>query len=456
MNGNTLNIDLTEYEEQYIAREIFPDLIEEEFQEAVKVFQPLVGITPDFSGKYLILKAGSNVGVISGNGLRIQVRPRLAAEEFVTLIRYVYSGQVPSKHLRARSTLTWARGFENILALILNDEVNEIFRVGLSRKYVENIESLKVVRGKPAWEKNFPWRGGEADSIVCKYHRLTYDNPDNILLLAGLQKAALLVTNKDIRRKVLKHGVALQQVVSATPVSPVDFLKAEQGYNRLNEHYRVAHNISKLLIQGLRPESFFREGKSEACGIVLNMATLFERFVECFMQDALGRWGFQVRAQNADYAALLDADGKSYASVRPDLEIWRSGEFVGVIDAKYKSYWKSRDEGAAPASKISNADLYQLFFYQQRIQRKYHLPLPPIALIASPLPAENERESSSIIDTRYMRVMWQAGAERAGDVRLVLIPMTDCLRNMNAGEELHCCVDVHKLFEKTRYTESVA
>jgi hypothetical protein len=55
-------------------------------------------------------------------------------------------------------------------------------------------------------------------------------------------------------------------------------------------------------------------------------------------------------------------------------------------------------------------------------------PTPPLAIIASPLPDEDERSNYSVIAERFKRIIWQAGLEKAGYVRLFLVPMTKFLR----------------------------
>ena len=77
-----------------------------------------------------------------------------------------------------------------------------------------------------------------------------------------------------------------------------------------------------------------------------------------------------------------------------------------------------------------NADLYQLFFYAQRLQLKHNLPSPPGAYVISPLPAQDERAGRAEIEGRYRRILWRAGQECAGDVRLVNLPLTEILRSM--------------------------
>jgi hypothetical protein len=132
----------------------------------------------------------------------------------------------------------------------------------------------------------------------------------------------------------------------------------------------------------------------------------------------------------------LDLEGKQYASVRPDIEVWRGEKPIGVIDAKYKSYWMAADDTLKPLKKISNEDLYQLFFYQQRMQHKYNLTRSPFAIIMSPLPEVDERNNSSVVSKTYKRIFWKAGHEKGGEVNLVLIPMTKILRQFKENGEL--------------------
>ena len=212
-----------------------------------------------------------------------------------------------------------------------------------------------------------------------------------------------------------------------------DFEKAQRGYDRLNEYYRVAHALTKMLLYNLRPEDFFKEGKEEVFGVVLDMAEIFERFVERFISDLLMPRGFSLISQHKDSGALIDGNGYRYASVRPDIEVWLGNKAIGIIDAKYKDYWATAEDGFNPDRKISNEDLYQLFFYQQRMQRKYGLPSLPLALIAAPLPAEDEREKKLVVHDRFRRIRFHVGVESEGDVRLVLIPITHFLRLLNRG-----------------------
>jgi len=398
-----------------------------------EIFGRLVSVTRDLSGQNLSFKAGSKVGMINAMGVRVQVRPKVSIGEFSTLIRYAMNGQITSEGMRSYMDLSWDMGFESVLCGLLCEEMRTIVRNGISRRYKEHLDSLEVIRGRVLWEKNFPWLGGKSKEIFCRYHQLTYNNIDNQIVLSGLKKAFFLVGLPEVKRQVGEFLSIFNSFVLEKPIMLGDFQKAQKGYDRLNEHYRVAHALTKMLLYNLRPEEFFKEGQEEVFGVVLDMAEIFERFVERFISDLLMPRGFSLIVQHKDSGALIDDNGYRYAGVRPDIEVWLGNRAIGIIDAKYKDYWAAAEDGVSPDRKISNEDLYQLFFYQQRMQRKYGLPSLPLALIAAPLPAEDEREKKLVVHDRFRTIRFHAGIESEGDVRLVLIPITHFLRLLNGG-----------------------
>ena len=273
-------IDLTEYGEITLPANELSFLSEQEFQPVCETLSRLVTVSLGWGGDHLTFKAGSNVGVIQTHGLRVQVRPVLSVREMVVLIRYALSGKVPLQQFRSFADVDWGTGFEDVLCMLLCEEAREILRIGLSRRYEERREPLRFLRGRPLWEKNFPWRGGKASELTCRYHRLTYDNTDNRLLLAGLRSASHLANSEEVKGKVFQHIKTFGDLASETTPDPSQFDQATQRYNRLTEHYCAAHGLGKMLIYSLRPESLYDSGKHLVFGVVLDMAMLFEKFIE--------------------------------------------------------------------------------------------------------------------------------------------------------------------------------
>lgn len=439
-------IDLSEQSELTFSAEELGIRCDKDLCSLLEAVEPLLEIVPGFDGKSFKFRSNSRVGVLELPGIRIQVRPKISESQFTTLLRYALGGQVRATDLQATSSVQWTRGFENALCRVLCDEIEEILRVGLSRKYVEREEPVGVLRGRPIWHLNFPWLGSKAREIHCRHHCLTYDNLDNRLLREGLARASIVVTG-EMKTAALQYLSHLLHLVTSQEVNLPDFDLAIKNYSRLNEHYRVAHGLCKMFIFGLSPESFFSGGSQRVFGLVLDMAALFEMFVGKLLEDLLKPRGFSIKSQLPDRGALLDADDKVYSTVRPDFVVSRANRVVAVVDAKYKEYWLATTDGSRPQRKMANEDIYQLFFYQQRLQRLHGLPKPPLAIIAAPLPDEAERGINGSISERFKEVKWRAGTDISGHVNLLLIPMTQYLRLWEETRSIPEILPVSRLHE---------
>src|SRR5687768_12645017 len=63
-------------------------------EQLAAALQPLVTIDACWTSGTVALRAVRNVGTVQVGGLRVDVRPRLAAAEMVTLIRFAFGGPV--------------------------------------------------------------------------------------------------------------------------------------------------------------------------------------------------------------------------------------------------------------------------------------------------------------------------------------------------------------------------
>ena len=65
------------------------------------------------------------------------------------------------------------------------------------------------------------------------------------------------------------------------------------------------------------------------------MAALFEAAVsKAVAREAIGR-GLRIRPQPRERRTILDAEGRLYREVRPDVEVLDGDRVVAVVDAKY-------------------------------------------------------------------------------------------------------------------------
>ena len=125
----------------------------------------------------------------------------------------------------------------------------------------------------------------------------------------------------------------------------------------MNEPYREPHQLAWLILDGLAVKDLLAPGDTRCFAFLLDMNTLFERFVEEWVTALLRNTPLRARRQARTASVLWDADrNKSYSNVIPDIVVRRRYDQGQAfpIDAKYKLY----DERS-----IASSDIYQSFVY---------------------------------------------------------------------------------------------
>jgi 5-methylcytosine-specific restriction enzyme subunit McrC len=126
----------------------------------------------------------------------------------------------------------------------------------------------------------------------------------------------------------------------------------------LNEHYRNAHDLAWLLLDGLGTKDVLASGMTHCFAFLIDMNRLFEKFVYRLVDRLFAATGMHVHYQRDDRSIILNAStNRPYAKVVPDLVIETKDIRPSVriaVDAKYKLY----DE-----RKLDSGDIYQTFLY---------------------------------------------------------------------------------------------
>ena len=125
----------------------------------------------------------------------------------------------------------------------------------------------------------------------------------------------------------------------------------EVRYTRLNEHYRKAVELARLILRFLSIE--MRHGAVAGRGLLFNMADVFEEFVYEALREELSvpRHIF-VRQVKGQYLRL---DEESSLKLKPDLSWWDGDRCLFVGDVKYKR--------TLPVAGVQHPDIYQLLAY---------------------------------------------------------------------------------------------
>ena len=288
------------------------------------------------------LTAREYVGTLVVDDMRILIRPKIRLQNLFLMLEVGLPEQAWRKEdfdyevnpdLLLSLVSFYARTLETTLAR------------GLYRSYRNRNEDLKAIRGRIDFGRQLS-RARLPMPVACRYGEFTSDVLENRGLRAAIRRSLRVagVPPTD-RRRLMRELVAMEEV-SDTPVSGDDLQRIH--YTRLNDHYRPALGLARLLLDNLTLVD--RRGGTTAASFMVNMNDLFERFVTERLRRALkGR--LMVESQTSD---SLDIEKK--VRIRPDLRFRhpRSGSVTYVGDIKYK---------LTSDAVARSADYYQMLAY---------------------------------------------------------------------------------------------
>ena len=286
------------------------------------------------------VKASRWVGTLVVEDVRILVKPKIRLENLFLLLE---AGLRPGDW--RREAFDYASDPDLLPAVIsfLARTAETTLARGVFRRYRERRERLTAMRGRPDMAPVIA-RGGLAFPLDCRYDDFTADVGENRYLKAALRLALRvpLVPAED-RLRLLGLVADLEEVTDAR-AEPGDLDRIE--FNRLNEHYRPALHLARLVLENLT--LIDRSGRWTTVSFMVDMNDLFERFVTQRLRRAL-RGRLTVRDQHPTH---LGWGGT--VRMRPDLVFERRGETVYVGDVKYK---------LTESGEARNPDYYQMLAY---------------------------------------------------------------------------------------------
>jgi 5-methylcytosine-specific restriction enzyme subunit McrC len=306
------------------------------------------------------------VGAFSLGDLRVLVRPKVRPENLFLLLEV----GLPSEAWQAEA-IDYATNDELLPALVsfFARTAETTLARGLFHHYRHEEDDLLALRGRIDFVRQFR-RGGVLVPMACSWDDFTADVDENRCLTAAIRLALRVpdVPYHD-RRRLRRLLAALDGVAEPTASVALDRLDRIQ-YTRLNEHYRPALRLARLILANCTLQD--QHGDTAASAFMLDMNELFEQFVTSRLQrELLGR--LEVKAQSRPHL-----DIEKHVEIRPDLTFLQHGETVGVADLKYKLVGTgaedaARDDGAVESPQRSRGvvagpvarqgDYYQLLAY---------------------------------------------------------------------------------------------
>lgn len=232
------------------------------------------------------------------------------------------------------------------------EQVLELARHGLARRYVTIEENLPWLRGRIVFADQIRRNVSDQARFFVAHDQLTVNRPANRLLRTSLERLKHRLRNSDNRQMLS------QALISLADVPPAPDVHADW------RHHHVDRSMARYRPVMAWVELFlFNRGLATFSGAYENISVLFpmEQVFQDFVVDSFRRYqqNYSVTAEKPRHALARLNDCQAFM-MKPDVLLLRDGRVVFILDAKWKQIDATRDY---PKHLIDQADLYQLHAY---------------------------------------------------------------------------------------------
>ena len=231
-------------------------------------------------------------------------------------------------------------------------------RRGVLQGYRIEHDALPTVRGRIRFDEQLKRRYGRVPPIHVEFDDFTEDIELNRMLKAAIRRLGHLRIRSPVARQALRsYDHALERVLE------IDYDPRQLPsvtYTRLNEHYRPAIELARLILRATSLE--LGHGGERGAAFLLDMNRVFEDFVVVALREQL-RLSERQFVQGARRRSLWLDRGRR-VRLRPDLSWWDGERCLFVGDVKYKR---------VEVAEIEHADVYQLLAYTIATELPYGL-----------------------------------------------------------------------------------
>jgi 5-methylcytosine-specific restriction enzyme subunit McrC len=195
--------------------------------------------------------------------------------------------------------------------------------------------------------------------LPCLHFERRVDWHLNQVLRAGLDAAAGLSEDRDLRRRLRRLAGMFTSVERKARLDASDIDRAERGLTRLTASNGPALTIIRLL-HNMRGLAFESAGQPiRLPGFLFNMNVFFQRLVSRFLHENLrGQRIVDEWAIRNLFAYAPDANPRQRTAPqpRPDYALFDGNTLRAFLDAKYRDTW----ERGVPADWLYQLSIYAL------------------------------------------------------------------------------------------------
>ena len=318
-----------------------------------------IDITPEGNGVYT-LRPGSIVGALEIDGLSLHIRPKVCIRRLLYMALYAAGEVKPQDEsfpfAQADPTLA------DLMALHLGRAAADAFARGLWHDYRVEEEALHTVRGRIMVAEQIRRRFDMPLPVEVRYDEYTEDVLANRLIKAAARLLRGMRLSDADAREGLRHIDATLANVTPVRYPPHDVPKVK--FTRLNDHYREAVAIARLVLR-----HWFHEAARDAEGVrvpgfLMDMNVVFQQFVTRKLREVMRASENTLRSDKNISRRTLDTGGRF--GLWPDFSWWHGDTCTFVGDIKYKNIGTDDQDDRR---RVPSADIYQALAYATAFDR---------------------------------------------------------------------------------------
>lgn len=309
-----------------------------------------VNVHPLTGGRYEV-RAKRKVGVLRYGPMEVRITPKVPVSRLLHLALHADLGD-RDLWRNEEAMLDAAPDALSAIAHALAFAVERAIRPTPAQGYVTHDEALHGLRGRLSFERQIGGRAGLAMPVEVRFDEYELGIVENRILAAALDVVgAAMATEGTMVARRISH---LRSMLAEVRPWPRGVRLPEVHFTRLNERYRAAIALARLVLDGRSLE--FPQRTHRGTAFLLDMDRVFEAYVSGVLKAELERHGGAVRSQHTTHL-----DERDTIAIRPDITWWQHGSCVAVLDAKYKR---------TTIDEFPNADAYQMLAYCTRLELK--------------------------------------------------------------------------------------
>lgn len=296
----------------------------------------------------------SYVGSVEFSDFIIRVSPKYTMDvgNINKLFDYAWSvkPQIKIKFLDS-SVDVEQEGKELLVDVIINSLIQQceyLLKRGLLKSYNVHDENVSFLRGKLIMKSQIQINMKKNVKFACEFDELEHDILENKILLAALSTSHNITNNDELKRRLRMLMYQYSTFTTHSIIMPQDFDIIR--YNRLNQHYEAAHDLSRLILESTGFREYRKEKKIKIKPFFINMDEVFEKFVERLIRFYYyGLHDYKIQPQYTTKAWKSDIFNDK--KMRTDILVSKTEtQEKLILDTKYKE-------------SLSSNDRYQIGFY---------------------------------------------------------------------------------------------